>query len=123
MSDEVLVWLSVWSEAQFAYGPANATASENRIISFHLNPDWFYLSGTGLTRLSSPLHRCSSRVVVVVVSVRLVSNCAYIGASDCGACERIQVRITPLTVVFIATAAAIYRVGQKNGLFSDLITL
>jgi len=90
MSDEVLVWLSVWSEAQFAYGPANATASENRIISFHLNPDWFYLSGTGLTRLSSPLHRCSSTVVVVV---------------------------------FIATAAAIYRVGQKTGLFSDFITL
>jgi len=30
-----------------------------------------------------------------------------VSASDCG-CERIQVRITPLTVVFIATAAAIY---------------
>jgi len=30
-----------------------------------------------------------------------------VSASDCGV-ERIQVRITPLTVVFIATAAAIY---------------
>jgi len=52
-SDEVLLWLSVWSEVQiFAYGPADATASQNPIISSHLNPDWFYLSGTGLPRLS-----------------------------------------------------------------------
>jgi len=29
MSDEVLVWLSVWSEVQIAYGPADATASRN----------------------------------------------------------------------------------------------
>jgi len=37
----------------FAYGPANATASENPIIScLILSPDWFYLSGTGLPRLS-----------------------------------------------------------------------
>jgi len=28
----------------FAYGPADATASENPIISSHLKPDWFYLS-------------------------------------------------------------------------------
>jgi len=33
-SDEVLLWLSVWSEVQiFAYGPADATASQNPIIS------------------------------------------------------------------------------------------
>jgi len=32
-----------------------------------------------------------------------------VNASDCDVrCERIQVRITPLTVVFIATVAAIY---------------
>jgi len=37
----------------FAYGPADATASQNPLISLpHLNPDWFYLSGTGLPRLS-----------------------------------------------------------------------
>jgi len=29
----VLVWLSVWSDVQFAYGPADATASQNPIIS------------------------------------------------------------------------------------------
>jgi len=32
MSDEVLMWLSVWSEVQIlciAYGPADATVSQN----------------------------------------------------------------------------------------------
>jgi len=57
MSDEVLVWLSVWSEVQIvciiAYGPADATAiPKPRHLLPHLNPDWFYLSGTGLPRLS-----------------------------------------------------------------------
>ena len=35
LSDEVLVWLSIWSEVQMqiAYGPADATASPNPIIS------------------------------------------------------------------------------------------
>ena len=34
LSDEVLVWLSVWSEVQIVcYGPADATASQNPIIS------------------------------------------------------------------------------------------
>jgi len=36
----------------FAYGPADATASQNPIFSHHLDPHWFYLSGTGLPRLS-----------------------------------------------------------------------
>jgi len=32
----------------FAYGPADATASQNPLhLLPHLNPDWFYLSGTG----------------------------------------------------------------------------
>ena len=57
MSDEVLVWLSVWSEVQIvciiAYGPADTTAiPKPRHLLPHLNPDWFYLSGTGLPRLS-----------------------------------------------------------------------
>ena len=36
----------------FAYGPAYVTASKPHHLSPHLNPDWFYLSGTGLPRLS-----------------------------------------------------------------------
>ena len=36
----------------FAYGLADATVSQNPIISCpQLNPDWFYLSCTGLPRL------------------------------------------------------------------------
>jgi len=52
LSDEVSCWCGYLSQArrrQFAYGPADATASQNPIILLpHLNPDWFYLSGTGL---------------------------------------------------------------------------
>jgi len=36
----------------FAYGPADATASQNPVISSQLNPYWFYLSGNGLPMLS-----------------------------------------------------------------------
>ena len=37
----------------FAYGPADATAIPNpHHLLPHLNQDWFYLSGTGLPRLS-----------------------------------------------------------------------
>ena len=37
----------------FAYGPADATAiPKSHHLLPHLNPDWFYLSGTGLRRLS-----------------------------------------------------------------------
>jgi len=40
--------------ADCAYGPADATASQNSIdFCLILNPDWFYLSGTGLRRLST----------------------------------------------------------------------
>ena len=36
----------------------------------HLNPDWFYLSGTGLPRLSWKRgHRAGEVVLVVVVTV------------------------------------------------------
>ena len=36
----------------FAYGPADATAMPKpHHVLPHLNPDWCYLSGTGLTRL------------------------------------------------------------------------
>ena len=36
----------------WAYGPADASASPNSHLLPHLNPDWFYLSVTGLPRLS-----------------------------------------------------------------------
>jgi len=54
MSDEVVMWLSVYSEVRlFAYGPADATAIHKpHHLLLHLNPDWFYLSRTGLPRLS-----------------------------------------------------------------------
>ena len=45
LSDEVLVWLSVWSEVQTCTCPADATATHYLLLQ--LNPDWFYLSGTG----------------------------------------------------------------------------
>ena len=53
----------------FAYGPADATAipEPHRLLP-HLNPDWFYLSGTGLPRLSWK-RGCKTGVVVVVVVV------------------------------------------------------
>ena len=62
MSDEVLVWLSVWSEVKVfchqsaAYQqscPADATAilKPHHLLP-HLNSDCFYLSGTGLPKLS-----------------------------------------------------------------------
>jgi len=46
-SGGMLAWLFVWSDVQilFAYGPADATATHCLLLQ--LNPDWFYLSGTG----------------------------------------------------------------------------
>ena len=47
----------------FAYGPADATVfpKPHRLLP-HLNPDWFYLSGTGLQVVleKRPLNGCSS---------------------------------------------------------------
>jgi len=49
----VVVVLSVASCILFAYGPADATAIPKPHLRLpHLNPDWFYLSGAGLLRLS-----------------------------------------------------------------------
>ena len=47
----------------FAYGPVDATAIPipHHLLPY-LNPDWFYLSGTGLPRLS-----WKRGIVVVVV--------------------------------------------------------
>jgi len=60
----------------FAYGSADATASQNPIISTHLNPDWFYLSGTTQVVLEKrPLNGCSSNALngksVALISCKL----------------------------------------------------
>ena len=58
----------------FACGPADATAvPKPRHLLPGLNPDWFYLSGTGLPRLSwkKALNGCCSVVFVGVLSVVL----------------------------------------------------
>ena len=48
----------------FAYGPADATAvPKPHNLLPHLNPDRFYLSGTGLPRL--PLKRVSNKCIAV----------------------------------------------------------
>ena len=65
----------------FAYGPADATAvpKPSRLLP-RLNPDWFYLSGTGLPMLAwkkRPLNECSSRRVLVVVIKDRVGHCSH----------------------------------------------
>jgi len=54
LSDEVLVWLSVWNEVQIVCLWSSCCHCIPKPHHFlpHLNPDWFYLSGTGLHRLS-----------------------------------------------------------------------
>jgi len=66
-------WCGYLSEARcrlFAYGPANATEIPTpHYLVTHSNPDWFYLSGTGLPTLSwkkRPLNGCS--VVIFLVN-------------------------------------------------------
>jgi len=54
LSDEVLVWLSVRNEMQIVWirsSWCHAIPIPYHLLP-HLNPDWFYLSGTGLTKLS-----------------------------------------------------------------------
>jgi len=50
LSDEVLVWLSVWSEVQIVCiwsSRCHCIPKPHHLLP-HLNPDWFYLSGTDL---------------------------------------------------------------------------
>ena len=63
----------------FTYGPADATAIPKSChLLPHLNPDWFYLSGTGLPRLSrkkvSPSNGCSSCWLGGRKGIRTVKN-------------------------------------------------
>ena len=73
-------WCSYLSGARcrlFPYGPADATAiPKPHHLLHHLNPDWFYLSGTGLhinqvVLEKRPLNRSSS-------SSSSSSRCMYI---------------------------------------------
>jgi len=70
MSDEVLVWLSVWGRCRlFAYGPAAtaATPKPHHLLP-HLNPDWFYLSDTGLLRLFwGPIYKISYDNLTIIL--------------------------------------------------------
>ena len=48
LSDEVLVWLSVWTEVQIVCiwsSWCHCIPKPHHLLP-HLNPDWFYLSGT-----------------------------------------------------------------------------
>jgi len=51
-SDEVLVWLSVWSEVQIVciWSSLCHCISKPHHLLPHLNPGWFYLSGTGFPK-------------------------------------------------------------------------
>jgi len=40
LSGGVLAWLSVWARCRFAYGPANATATQSRLVL----PFWYRLT-------------------------------------------------------------------------------
>ena len=51
-SDKALVWLSVWSEVQVVCIWPSWCHCHLYHLLLHLNLDWFYLSGTGLPRLS-----------------------------------------------------------------------
>jgi len=70
-------WCGYLSAARcrlFAYGPADATASQNpHHLLPRLNPDWFHLSGTGLPRLSWKSGRWTGVVVVAVVATWLLA--------------------------------------------------
>ena len=53
LSDEVLVWLSVCTEVQVVCvwsSWCHCIPKPHHVLP-HLNPNWFYLSGTGLPRL------------------------------------------------------------------------
>jgi len=64
----------------FAYGPADATAIPKPChLLTHLNPDYFYLSGTVLPRLSWKRGRQMSIVVVLVV---MEVNCIWLLAAS-----------------------------------------
>jgi len=73
----------------FAYGPADVTAiPKPHHLLPHLNPNWFYLSGTGLPRLSWKRGRQTCIVVglVLVVVVVVVAAAAAAAAAAVMVC-------------------------------------
>jgi len=70
-------WCGYLSEARcrlFAYGPADATAIlKHHHLLPHLNPDWFsfLVPVTQAVLEKRPLNRCSSSVVVFLISYHL----------------------------------------------------
>ena len=65
------MWLAVWSEVQIVCiwsTRCHCIPKPYRLLP-HLNPDWFYLSGTGLPMLSWKRGLLMGVVVVVVVFV------------------------------------------------------
>jgi len=58
------------ARCRFAYGPADATATHSLAT---VNPDWFYLFGTGLPNVI-PEKNPESRKMVIVVVVVVVSG-------------------------------------------------
>ena len=101
----------------FAYGPADATAIQKpRHVLRHLNPDWFYPSGTGLPRFfleQRPLNGCSSSSLqgwYVVV---------YIGIFCSGSWSNCRVHLLP-SLFFLwfwhSEQVSWLTVSQQNGL-------
>jgi len=72
----------------FAYGPADATViPKRRHLLPHLNPDWFYLSGTGLPRLS-----WKRGLRFLVVSNERSSRIAYVLSSHSSQSLRVALK-------------------------------
>ena len=83
------MWSSVWSEVQIVclWSISCQRITKPHYLLPHLNPDWFYLSGTGLTRLSWKKGRWTGVVVVVVKDAAKVmcgvkKSCVLAGGTE-----------------------------------------
>ena len=63
----MLAWFSVWGEVQICIWPSRCHSHSLSLAP--VNPDWFYLSGSGSPRLSRTKSRRSRETIVVVVVV------------------------------------------------------
>jgi len=79
----MFVWLSVWSKVQTVciwHSPADATViPKPHCLLPNVNPDWLYLSGTGLPKLSWERGCWMGVVVVVVHSVDGAGDIMFLG--------------------------------------------
>jgi len=80
LSDEVLVWLSVWSEVQIVciWSSWYHCVPKPCHLLPHINQDWFYLSDTSLPRLSWKSGRQMGVVVVAVAVAVTVAVAAVV---------------------------------------------